>query len=503
MYKRKELLGRCVGYLMLIVLVGLVLRIFQHTFQSLWIDELVTMLTSDVSHGPSDIIELLRRNVHPPLYYLLLNGWFKTFGFTESAGRLFSAFAGAGGIVAIYFLGKEIRSRKVGLVAAMLVAINLFHLYYSQEVRSYALLFLLTTLSYLFFLRGLKRTHWKPYLLYTLLTTALIYTHYYGLFVLASHIGIFLFMAIWRYRDIQYWAYGLISGFAILGAYYSWISTLIKISGIKSIWISPPSPTIFAEYFYKHLGKDPFLAVVFLGLTLFFLYQMYKLRHQWLGRPLKEVSPLHYALILCAWVAATLGIPYVRSLISTPIMHYRYTMVALPALFIMVAWGWSLIRNARYRKMILGAVVLSTCLNMVFFNRYYERVNKEQWRQAAQLVLQENGENYPVISFWAKYYQFYFDQFNGAETIIDPRDSTFEEVLETADGFWLMTAHQGKLLKGNKAQMTVGQETLISEEFRVEKTHEFDGAAAYFYRRIYSPSQPEVVAILPSGPVPN
>ena len=51
---------------------------------------------------------------------------------------------------------KELVSSRVGLIAALLTAVNPFLVWYSQEARSYALLALLGALSLLFFVRALN-----------------------------------------------------------------------------------------------------------------------------------------------------------------------------------------------------------------------------------------------------------------------------------------------------------------------------------------------------------
>jgi uncharacterized membrane protein len=84
----------------------------------------------------------------------------------------------------MFFLGREFKNASVGLYAAFITAINYFHLYYSQEVRFYGLLFLLTALSYSFFLKAYKTTRLPYFSLYALCGIGLVYTHYYGMFVL-------------------------------------------------------------------------------------------------------------------------------------------------------------------------------------------------------------------------------------------------------------------------------------------------------------------------------
>jgi uncharacterized membrane protein len=95
------------------------------------------------------------------------------------------------GIPAIYLLGKELKNEKIGLLAASLTAINYFHIYYSQEVRFYTLLFFASTLSYLFYIKCIKEPKVFNYVAYILFTTLCIYTHYFGLVVAASQAILF------------------------------------------------------------------------------------------------------------------------------------------------------------------------------------------------------------------------------------------------------------------------------------------------------------------------
>ena len=76
-------------------------------------------------------------------------------------------------------------SRRAGLVAAALVAVNPFLVWYSQEARSYALLSLLTAatvLAFGFALRGDRRwlAGWAA------LSTLAIATHYFAVFVVGA-----------------------------------------------------------------------------------------------------------------------------------------------------------------------------------------------------------------------------------------------------------------------------------------------------------------------------
>src|SRR5579859_4149721 len=80
------------------------------------------------------------------LYYLILRPWLHL-GNSEVVVRGLSALFGIATIPVLYFLGSRLFNQRVGLLAAALLAVHAFHIRWSQEARSYALLVLLLTWS--------------------------------------------------------------------------------------------------------------------------------------------------------------------------------------------------------------------------------------------------------------------------------------------------------------------------------------------------------------------
>ena len=70
--------------------------------------------------------------------------------------RSLSALAGVATIPVAFLLGRELRGRRAGLIAAALVAVNPMLIWYSQEARAYALLVLFCALSLLYCVRALR-----------------------------------------------------------------------------------------------------------------------------------------------------------------------------------------------------------------------------------------------------------------------------------------------------------------------------------------------------------
>jgi mannosyltransferase len=137
--------NRAVVLLSALTVAGAVLRVWQIGSKSVWIDEAFSVW---VARQPlaSGVSWLVRIDQHPPLYYALLHLWL-CLGDGPAALRLLSASASALNIPVLYALGRRLAGRRVGLLAAAILALSPFHVYLAQEARMYALLSLLVSLS--------------------------------------------------------------------------------------------------------------------------------------------------------------------------------------------------------------------------------------------------------------------------------------------------------------------------------------------------------------------
>ncbi len=167
------------------LLLAALLRLHALDAQSLWNDEGNTLRL--IQRALPDLLSAANRDIHPPLYYILLKGWAAFTGETEFALRAFSALLGVLSVACAYALGAALFARGVGMLAAFLTAANTFSLYYSQEARMYALLALFAAAAMLCFVRWLDTRRLPPLIGLALLNAAGLYTHYaYPLVMLAQ-----------------------------------------------------------------------------------------------------------------------------------------------------------------------------------------------------------------------------------------------------------------------------------------------------------------------------
>src|SRR6185312_840387 len=116
------------------------------------------------------------------LYYVLVRWWIR-FGNNETWLRSLSVVTAVASIVLIYVVGNLLPGRNTGLFAAFLLSINVAHIAYAQEARSYSLLMLLCLLSLFFFLR-LDRGGTANALGYVVASVLAVYAHFFAVFFL-------------------------------------------------------------------------------------------------------------------------------------------------------------------------------------------------------------------------------------------------------------------------------------------------------------------------------
>ena len=156
-------------WLILILFVATFLRLYKIDFQSLWMDEIYSMNVSSPNQTLSNLIsEVNAREGFPYLYFITLKILFTIFGHTAIIARLFSAFFGVLSVFAVYKFGKSLFTNTVGLVAAVLMAINEYNIYISQDARPYTLYLFATIVSFYFLSTIIKENTRKNAILYGL-----------------------------------------------------------------------------------------------------------------------------------------------------------------------------------------------------------------------------------------------------------------------------------------------------------------------------------------------
>ncbi len=147
--------------LTLITLLAFALRLYHLDFKGFWGDEIWTaqVAAMPAAQLAEQSVPLMLSNFIPgPLYYWLGHGALAILGqtSTEFALRLPSAMASALAVPALYGLARALAGSRVGLIAALLLAVSPYQVWYAQEARFYAWTVLLALLATWALLRALQ-----------------------------------------------------------------------------------------------------------------------------------------------------------------------------------------------------------------------------------------------------------------------------------------------------------------------------------------------------------
>jgi hypothetical protein len=178
-----------------LILLAFGLRLYRLDAQSLRGDEAAS--ATYASLPAAEILEITRvADPHPPLFYLALGGWERLAGVSEFAVRFWVLVPALLLVPSVYVAARRLAGGWSGVVAALLIAVNSFHIWHSQDVRSYTWFALLGLWASIFLWQAAHGHRWRDWTAYTLTTAVLFYVHYYAVFLVVCH-GLYLLYRLW------------------------------------------------------------------------------------------------------------------------------------------------------------------------------------------------------------------------------------------------------------------------------------------------------------------
>jgi len=164
---------------------GLALRLYRLTYITIWVDEYQSIAT--IQAPWEQIIRgAYPRELHPPLYFMLLKVWTGISGESELAMRLLSLLFSLGSMLLIHAIIRQLgggwQAASAGLV---LIAFHPTYVFMSIEVRMYGALLFFTLAAFSAYLEYSKSSSGgRVWLCATSLAClAALYTHYLGILV--------------------------------------------------------------------------------------------------------------------------------------------------------------------------------------------------------------------------------------------------------------------------------------------------------------------------------
>ena len=237
-----------------ICLVYILLRFWNLTDSCLWFDEIFGVHAA--THDWQNLFSFVAQDlIHPPLFYVFLKIWISIGGESLFWLRFFPVFFSCVALVPFYFLCRALKlNYQIMALALAFLACNGALIKYAQEVRMYSLLLCLALFSMWLFVRFLNLG--KSFWILTVINVLLVYTHYFGWFVVLSEVAVILILQRIKIRQI------LIMLGINLAAFAPWIFAVWQASRINSGlaqnigWIAKPNLAAVFQFVFDLI--EPF-----------------------------------------------------------------------------------------------------------------------------------------------------------------------------------------------------------------------------------------------------
>ena len=377
--------------LLLILFLGAIMRFYGLGKENFWIDEGVTVYNAHQS-----IIHNFKWSftlAYLPLYHMILSAWEKVFGLSEFSMRSLSSVFGILSIFMIYEIAAFMYGKKVGMYAALILALSPFHVYYSQEARVYTLFVFTALISIYYYLKYIKNHDKKDLIYYIISSIALLNIFNTAIFILAfQNIHYFLFI---RKRILKWILTQSFIGLFFLPIFILTLKMLQVIS--ESLFVEKPSLMTLAKTFYMFSAGLTFntKALIAGGILsmIFFLLIIYVVKDEIRNMIKKKYKGLEKTSFLVLWGVFPIFLLSLQSYILTSLYFEKYVIASSAAMYIFAALAISRLKNS-YRIFALAAIVLLSCVILIID---FKTNNKGDWYGVANFVKESKNESDGMI----------------------------------------------------------------------------------------------------------
>lgn len=383
--------------LIVVVALGIVLRFVSTS--PLWLDEALAVNVSALALD--EIPGALGRDGLPPLYYWLLHGWMQLFGDGDVAVRSLAGLISVGTLPLMYVAGRRLAGVTVGWVAVALLALNPYALRYANEARMYSLVMLLVLVGFLLVESGRRSSSWWPLVGTALVTTALLWTHYWSFWLLGAVVVVLGWEALRADEPLRHRSRRLTGAVFVGGlGFLPWLPTFLEQAAHTATpWAQASRPTQLVATTIEDFGGFEIAEAKLLGLALVVLALLGvfgRARGSWRIELDLRTVPRTRLVALVVVLTAALGAGV--SLLTDNAFASRYASVFFPLFLLLVAVGVTRVTPAGGRDLVLAAVLVLGA-GVAVHNAASDRTQAGELAAAIEAGTEAAGMETPVVAY--------------------------------------------------------------------------------------------------------
>jgi mannosyltransferase len=374
-----------------ITLLGAALRLYNLGKWSFWIDEYYTVRDTATPGA----------HIPPRITNYLIKWMFDLFSVSEWSARLVPCIIGIASIPILYLVTRRMFNSATATLAALLLAVAPWHIYWSQNARFYALLMLFYTLGVTLFYEGVEKDN-------------------RGLLGLSA---VFLVLAVWEHATAVL-AVVIVVGYLILIVVLCAprpsglrIRNILVFLGVSVVLAIPLAiftlPSVLAQSQATQIAT-PNNNPLWILMGVAFYIRLPVLCVGIFGGLYLLINRQQKGALLGLWIT----IPLLVLLVLTFFTYTanRYVFVTLPAWIILASFGtvelFTQTKEALLRVLILGLPLLLFADSLgedVLYHRY-QNGNRADWKGAFQFIKARQQPGDLIITTKPEIGQFYLQE---------------------------------------------------------------------------------------------
>ena len=346
-----------------IFVVYVLLRFWNLTDACLWFDEIFSIHAAE-----QDWLNLFwfvaQDLIHPPLFYVLLKLWISVGGDSLFWLRTFPVLFSILALAPFYFLCKQLKLNYSTIALALtFFAVNGALIKYAQEVRMYAPLLFFSLVSVWLFTRFLQLG--KNIWILSLVNVLLIYTHYFGWFVVLAEVSAILILQRIKIRQIL-----IMFGICLL-SFVPWIYALWRAAEVNADvsqnigWMSRPNLQILIQFvfdliepFYFQASSDQPFSNYKISIPVLLIIIAAKILFLTNYKTLDDIQKRDFWMLVIFIKMPVLLVLLLSWLLPVSIWGSRHLIIVFAPALILIAKFFDLIKERIIKIALLSVLIL-------------------------------------------------------------------------------------------------------------------------------------------------
>ena len=382
-----------------IIFFGSFLRFYNINFEDLWTDEMVSYWLSNPRNTFLETLFLIRESNPTYTFEIFLKYFHYIFGYDVHVSRYSNLILSILSLCLFYKLLKDNSSFKKSqdkylciYLGLALLSLNIFHIRYSMELRSYILVFLLVLILLInIFKNKFIRSDLKKINFFTIFVVSILmlFSHAFSFLILISLkiylLTIFFLKKKFKKELIYLFIILIISSIIFLLIYFSDFNH-------PPIWIKEIKNSFYSNYYFSNFFGSRILGGVYLIILIYLIIISFKKR-------LLNLDINTFFLIL---VITTYLLPIIFSYVFYPVLNPRYIFfVLIPVLYLMCNLIFY-IDNKKIKTSLCTFLLIFTILNHFTentFKQFYTKIfnQKPQIKEALIYINDSNINEFSIL----------------------------------------------------------------------------------------------------------